>query len=282
MSKADGRPASIAGIKRFAKQIASEKSIKHTAALDEAAKLAGYQTFLHAKRSLEPVKDQAKPERKAMFYSDFHQKTRARWARAINALGARSLNWTDPALIRDAIEPFLGRNYSHAHLPTGGGFDFWSVRLSREPGCLDFQFGERSAITVKPRDLLIERIDSDPAESFVLLRLDSLEPTGVYGAERSESMKRYRVEELLEIEGRYYSRDGLDDGWYVDADGHEQDLPRDWRLVARHLDGQIMIVCKGSFWNGSNETYDGLHDKIDVADIRHVIEEVLRRRDAAE
>ncbi|MGO8036148.1 hypothetical protein [Rhizobium leguminosarum] len=35
------RPSTIEGIKRLAKRIASEKAVKHTAALDEAARVAG-------------------------------------------------------------------------------------------------------------------------------------------------------------------------------------------------------------------------------------------------
>lgn len=54
MSTRSARPSSIEGIKRLAKKIASEKSVKHTTALNEAAVLAGYQNFTHAKHALSP------------------------------------------------------------------------------------------------------------------------------------------------------------------------------------------------------------------------------------
>jgi len=280
-------PASLAGIKRFAKQIATEKSIKHTAALEEASQLAGYQTFLHAKRALAPAgtppprSTSAQTRRQtAMTYEDFHLKTRAAWTSAVNKLasGNRSMGWTRLDDVERTVTPFLGRNYSHAHLPTGGGFDFWSVKQSREPGCLEFAYSDRNVIVVKPKGLIIERVDADPAESFVLLELDHLDTSGAYSEERSEGMREDGVEEVLEIDGRYYSRDGVDDGYYLDEDGREQDLPKHWRIVVRFPKGQILIVAKGSIWNGSSKTYSGMHNTMGADEIRDAIERAIHNR----
>lgn len=277
-------PASIAGIKRFAKLIAAEKSIKHTAALEEAAQLAGYQTFLHAKRALAtvgtspPQSTSAQTRRQTtMNYEDFHLKTRTAWTSAVNHLasGDRSMGWTRLDDIERTIVPFLGRNYSHAHLPTGGGFDFWSVKQSREPGGLEFAYSDRNVITVKPRGLIIERIDADPAESFVLLELDRLDTSGAYTEERNEGMRETGIEEVLEIDGRYYSRDGVDDGYYRDENGRERDLPERWRIVVRFLKGQILIVVKGSIWNGASGTYNGMHNTMGADQIRGAIERAI-------
>ena len=280
-------PASLAGIKRIAKRIATEKSIKHTAALEEAAKLAGYQTFLHAKRALAtagtppPRSTSAQTRRQtAMTYNDFHLKTRTAWTAAINnlAAGDRSMGWTRLDDIERTVTPFLGRNYSHAHLPTGGGFDFWSVKQSRERGCLEFAYSDRNVIVVKPRGLIIERIDADPAESFVLLELDRLDTSGAYNEERSGAMREDGVEEVLEIDGRYYSRDGVDDGYYRDENGRERDLPDRWRIVVRFVKGQILIVVKGSIWNGSSKTYSGMHNTMGADEIRGAIEHAIGQR----
>lgn len=46
------RPSSLDGIKRLAKSLKLERSIKHVRALDEAARLAGFQNFRHASKAL--------------------------------------------------------------------------------------------------------------------------------------------------------------------------------------------------------------------------------------
>lgn len=45
-------PSTILGISRLAKKIGRERGIKHTIALDVAAKISGYQNFKHAQRGL--------------------------------------------------------------------------------------------------------------------------------------------------------------------------------------------------------------------------------------
>ncbi len=48
------RPSTMGGIKSLAKSIKTEKGIKHTQALDEAAREAGYHNFRHAKNTMGP------------------------------------------------------------------------------------------------------------------------------------------------------------------------------------------------------------------------------------
>jgi hypothetical protein len=79
----------------------------------------------------------------------------------------------------------MGENRNHAHLPTGGGLDFLSVGPSAEPGCLEFMVGDRVVQIMKPRSLTLERIDS-AGNSFLLLELDNLDPSGVYGTDENE------------------------------------------------------------------------------------------------
>lgn len=55
MSQSYTPPSTIAGISRLAKTIRRERDIKHTLALEAAAKIAGYQNFKHAKRQLSSV-----------------------------------------------------------------------------------------------------------------------------------------------------------------------------------------------------------------------------------
>lgn len=46
------RPSTVDGIKQLAKKIRRERNITHTEALDDAARQAGYENFMHAKRQL--------------------------------------------------------------------------------------------------------------------------------------------------------------------------------------------------------------------------------------
>lgn len=82
-------------------------------------------------------------------------------------------------------------------------------------------------------------------------------------------------------DGRYYSRDGVDDGYYRDENGRERDLPEGWRVVVRLLNGQILMVVKGSIWNGSSATYSGGHDALNANMIRGAIERAIARQSNA-
>lgn len=44
--------STLEGIKRMAKRIKKEKGVKHSDALNEAAKVAGYENFKHAQNKL--------------------------------------------------------------------------------------------------------------------------------------------------------------------------------------------------------------------------------------
>ncbi|MGV2166178.1 hypothetical protein ACQZ40_07355 [Agrobacterium sp. 16-172Ci] len=265
------RPSSVHGIKRLAKRIASEKSLKHTAALDEAARIAGYQTFLHAKRSLSRANEPAPPPNArtsaAMNSSDFHTRTRSLWVDTINqfASGDATISWDDIDDIVRVMSPFMGSNKNHAHLPTGGGFDFLSVRKSVERGCIEFQVFSGSAIIAKPRRLVLERLSSDPAQSFLMLELGDLRPAVARDEERTERASNRRQEELLDLGG----------GDYVERGSvYEEDIPDTARNVVRLFNGQVMLVTKGSIWNGTSVTYSGVHDTGTHSEIRKVIQEI--------
>ncbi len=52
MSREAIRPSTLDGIKRLAKSLKHERGIQHTRALDESARLAGFQNFRHASKAL--------------------------------------------------------------------------------------------------------------------------------------------------------------------------------------------------------------------------------------
>lgn len=284
-------PASLAGIKRLAKKIASEKSIQHTSALEEAARLAGYQTFLEARRALADqgqrpatTRPDAQPERQApMSLSNFHERARDRWVNAINSVSAAGDTekiWTDRREIIQILSPFM-RTSNHALLPRIGGFDLTGVSFSRELGCLDFHLQGRMYLTLKPKRLVLERIEIDVAESFLLIDLEQLQPSGVYGEERNQRIRERRDEELVDIgEANYVGRDGLDEGYYYNESGAHE-LPDDYRRVKRLLDGKIMLLTKGSIWNGIPSTYLATHEQMSSSEIRRAIIDMIGIRDAA-
>jgi hypothetical protein len=221
---------------------------------------------------------------------DFHESSRAAWdaAVAIAASGSAALAsivWRGHQAISQALAPFMGENRKHAYLPTGGGLDFLSVGPSAEPGCLEFMVGDRVVQIMKPRSLTLERIDS-AGISFLLLELDKLDPSGVYGTDESEpggdsdaEHAEQSSEELVEVApAEYVSRDIWDRGVLGhDENGDEIPIPDDARLTVRWLQGKVLLVAKGSLWNADPANYDGRHNGMTAAQIRTTIERSLAK-----
>jgi len=295
------QPTSVDGIKRLAKRLKAQDQIPHAKALDAAARHAGFSNFIDAKRRLAtaaPASGRASPPKmpkgRPMPSKDFHQRTRADWDRAIASITSPgdppTMVWRGLADIIAALDPFMGENRNHAHLPTGGGQDFAEVRRAAEPGCLEFRVGRRTGYIVKPRSLTLERIDA-PGNSFLLLELDELAPSGVYHVapdedEAHEEINRRRLErgseELLELAPGEYEDRGLWDRGFLDydEDGREIPMPEEARIVVRFFRGSILFVAKGSLWNGSSRTYGGEHSRLTPDLIRAAIENALERMDA--
>lgn len=290
---AERRPSSIDGIKRFAKLIKAQRGVTHAVALNEAARLAGFDNYPHARRALTRMKDYPMPHTdrsggKPPALSAFHARSLAAWTHAVDTIDpddSTSKAWTSRSAIITALEPFMGLNNNHAHLPSGGGHDFTSVGLAREPGCIEFGIGSSTAYIVKPKRLTLERIEEAVQESFLLLELDDLSPSGAYEADddddedgTSRFIIEHGSEELLEVAPGEYVERGVWDRGYLghDAQGRERPLPRSARLVVRWLRGKILLVAKGSLWNGDSGTYDGRHNRASSTAIRNVIERSRR------
>lgn len=288
-----GKP-SVDGIKRLAKRIKAEKGLRYAVALDEAARAVGYQNYAHANRVINSMGQPApgrgtssntsQSKENKMTRSDFQAHARETWVHAINIIAGpnapTSISWTDRRAIVAALAPIMGHNRNHTHLPGGGGLDFEGVMLSPEAGCLDFSAGGRALYRVKPRRLQLERIDADPAQSFFLLELDTLEPSGVYppheDSEDERARSQFISEELVELTpgGDCYPRYVWDEGETPDG----RKLPEDAKLVVRMLSGKLMFVTKGSIWNGTSSTYDGRHARMSAAALREVIERAVAAR----
>lgn len=274
------RPSSLDGIKRLAKKISSESGKPRSEALNLAAQAAGFQNYKNAQNRLArgvPLAHRHTVATEQEF--PFHGRSLRRWitgVREVNPTGAASRAWETPAAIMGALQPFLGQNHNHAHLPTGGGHDVLAVASSVEPGCIELTISRGLAYIVRPKRLTLEIIAGAPAESFLLLELSPLGRTGVYDDELAQLTQDEQAyiqasEELLEIApGQYEDRRYWDDN---EGPGGEP-LPEAARLVVRWMSGQILFVAKGSLWNGSPRTYRGAHNTLTAAEIRAEIERV--------
>lgn len=205
---------------------------------------------------------------------DFLRENRKAWLAAIEiAFGSAppsSAEWDSISSVQKILQPFMGQSLNHVMLPGGGGVDFHSVSESRETGCLEFDLSERSAIVVKPHRLTFEYIDASPRESFLLLELGELKPTGTYENVASES------EQLLDLDGEYLDYGLSYEGVLkLDSEGNEIRLPDRTRHVTRKLRGKFLIVAKSGLWNGDSSTYDGRHNSMSAKDVRKVIENSL-------
>lgn len=286
---------SIGALKRRAKKLGALHGYKHSHALDEAAKAAGYHNYKHALNvtaaptsegpKASPTAKSGKPDA----LQRFHDKARRVWADAVKqvAPGPEStVTWRGVPAILKAIGPFIGPEKNHAHFPSGGGHDFRAVRLSTEKGCLEFEVTRGLVYVVKPRSLTLERIDLSVPESFLMLELDDLKPSEFYVRSDDDEdsgdrvSRRHRMSEMV-VDlggGEYADREVWDRGYLSNED---EPLPEDARSVVRFFSGRVMLVTKGSLWNGAARTYDGIHQGMSNEDIRAGIEGAIRKMEDA-
>ncbi|WP_114947645.1 hypothetical protein [Microvirga calopogonii] len=293
MSMRPGQPSSIDGIKRLAKQIKAQKGLQHARALDEAARTAGFQNFAHANRVFTSNGPQAAGQgapppqshlkEDPMSLDDFHIRARRDWAQSIlSVVGAKppsSSTWHGRDQIIAVLSAIMGSGRNHTHLPGGGGVDFVEIRISPEPGCIDLipdgNPKQNLIYRVKPSDLILEWIEEDPGQSFFLLELNKLSPSGAdpYRQTWTGDDEIFPGEEVAEVTpgGKYYPRKVYDEE--ITPEG--ESVP-DAKLVVRFFQGKMMFVAKGSLWNGSRETYRGIHNSGSSKQIRQVIERWIR------
>lgn len=295
MSTTSPKPKTLEGVKRLARRLKAESGLTHARALDKAAVIAGHPNFKSMKRTLDreaqaPTASRFAASRKGptnMTHEEYRVHNLAAWDAATETLeltSGQSKTWRGPTEIAKTLEPILARNLNHGLLPTGGGHDLLGVRASTEPGCLEVRVSERTAYIVKPKTLTFEKLEAE-GQSFFLLELDALEPSGVYevGGEEDGEVSEDRPayirdsEELLELHpGEYVNREVWDRGFsHYTEDGSEAPFSSSARIVVRWFGGKFLIVAKASLWNSASETYDGRHNRMTSAQIRDVIERSL-------
>ncbi|WP_294300947.1 hypothetical protein [uncultured Sphingomonas sp.] len=288
----DLRPTTIDGIKRLARRIKASTPMKLADALDQAARQAGFENYAHAVgrigTSSEVAPETNQPRRQPMSEREaYRARTRSDWIATIDAVpgatGSAALSWTDVGEMVETLSPFMGTGRNHGFFPTGGGHDFTAVSASvTEPGCIEFRVGRKLVYLGRPARLRLERIEAEPAESFLFVELEEIASSGVYAADdefaENEAPARVRVdEELVDLGGGDYVERGAWDRGFVDDE--DEPLPDDARLVHRLLRGGLMLACKASVWNGIPQTYNAIHDKLGADGVRREIERGLARRD---
>jgi hypothetical protein len=210
-------------------------------------------------------------------HSQFLTECLSFWKRAIEqssgSTHASSLTWNNTGEIKRNLSFFIAPNRNHGHYPIGGGFDFNAINDSVENGLLEFQVSEKMVDIAKPQSLSLEIFRDHPIESFLLLELSEIPPSTI------DDHRTEFKEELLETTpGHYRPRELWDRGYLsYDEDGREVPLPPTCRIVTRWLQGKILIVAKGSTWNGDPATYDGRHNRMSATEIRAVIQRALDR-----
>ena len=206
--------------------------------------------------------------RREQFWAECEKKWEAAIAEAAGTKPAASMTWRGLATIREALLPFMGSNVNHGHYPTGGGMDFQNVETAAEPGCLAISVSDRQADIVKPKSLTLEYFAEAPRQSFLLLELGELSPSGVH--KHNDPYK----EDIFECPLGHYGSPEIWERGYLGYDENDREipLPQDGRPATRWFGGQILIVAKGSLWNGDSATYDGQHNRMTAAQIRKLIE----------
>jgi len=210
--------------------------------------------------------------------SDFDTVNKKEWAEAITStFGSaphKSSTWDALPELTNALSGFMRGNLNHTHLPGGGGLDMRSVQpSSHEHGCLELCPEQSVAYIVRPQRLFFEYFPTSPWNSFFLLELSPLEPSGVYESREAD------CEELVEIPpSRYLDRSHWDVGNLGhDENGDEIPLPEESRIVVRCFEGKCLIVAKRSYWNLASRTYDGRHNSMTHHQIRATIQTAIDR-----
>jgi hypothetical protein len=192
----------------------------------------------------------------------------AQFARRIVAEEPQSTPvWLSPQAISEVLQPFLSLP-NIAFWSSPGFRNLVDVRIAREPQCLEFRSTVEAPCILRPRRLILQFIDHTPSESFLVLELNELQPSGVY--ERDDGSDHI-YEEIRELpSGRYVERN-FDDGLEADEDYEERQLPRGSRVVTRWFRGQILIVSPSSLLAAVGcDAHWGTADEI-----RSLVEQVL-------
>lgn len=276
------KPTTLNGIRSLAKDYKKELECKHSVALNIAAKQAGYENYAHAQKSLskttKPVMRTIRPLNSGNLgtLENYHQRSLDKWGDAILKVNpdlSQTVEWTTPHQITEIINHFVGTSMDHAHFPTGGGQDIDHVKLSNERGCIELVIDEGSLHLLKPACLVLEFIEEAPGESFLYLKTKQIKPIEIETDYEDEPSEFHNTrQEVMRVGREHYSRAHWDESYLgYHENGDKIDLPDDAHILVRWEMGNFMIVSKGTLWNGTSKTYDGVHNHLSPSDIRQSI-----------
>jgi hypothetical protein len=207
---------------------------------------------------------------------EFREKNLVEWEKKLNELFPSGIpktkTWTSQAEIIEVLNK-LGKppSLNHTFLPTGGGLDLAGARISREPGCIELDWGDGVNI-IKPLKLTFESFDADLEWAYFRIECRPLAPSGVYDS------TVYQSEELTEVRPKEYAhRSEWDErNLGYDENGKEIPLPKGARVVTRNFSGAFVIFAKGSLYNQNSGTYDARHNKMTEDEFRTHIKGVIQ------
>ena len=176
--------------------------------------------------------------------------------------------WTNKEAIINVLKR-LGsfKNSNHLFYPDGGGSDLVDSARSFENNCIEIDTGFNEILS--PKSLTFHSFD-DLEWSYFRIELNELK---AYNANNNHNNKAEFYEELCEIApSKYISREYWDENEYED-----KPLPQNARLIARRLQGAIVIFGKSSKYNANNLTYDGRHNMYSDKNFRKYVETIQKK-----
>jgi hypothetical protein len=212
-----------------------------------------------------------------MGIKEFQNECRGKWVEAIAAavgpVPPTTSVWHGPQEIVSALAPFANA-MNHMLLPAkGGGTDIHRVALGVEPGTIELLVGDGLVYVAKAAAMTLEYLSAGPAQSFIIIDLATLAPSGTYPLDGNRDRDSWYEEVVRLPSGDYVERGVLDAGYIGhDRSGREIPVPNNRKLVIRIFRGRLMLVTKGSMWNRTPAAYNGPHDRMTNQEIRDVIE----------
>lgn len=156
---------------------------------------------------------------------------------------------------------------NHMMLPDGGGLDLNEAILSQYQSNIELSCVGKTIIGC-PRALSFENIDNSPNWSYFRLEFNNIQVSGVY----NDSFQ-YCIEDVLELEvGKFVHPKCWTYNHYND-----KPIPEASRLIARLLNGTVVIFSKASLYNGIPATYDGRHNNMDSNSFRGHVEKLKEK-----
>lgn len=188
---------------------------------------------------------------------EFHETATLEWKHMQALVLTRHLparaRWYETEQIAAVLSEALAINTNHCFYSSGGGQDFESCQVGKDPETLECFFG--MTYIARPSFLELVSFASAPQWSYFWLQLQDLEQSGT----REHSLNDTEFEYVTQLpDGSLLPDSCWDNDEYL-QDGDWVRLPDGARHIARCLRGAWAIFGKASPYNQDHNTYDGRH-----------------------